>query len=212
MVAKSPLYILGAGGHAAAVFDAALGAGWRVRGFVDPNKSGELWGLPIFATLNEIDLAGTSVALGIGSNISRESAYNEVRSNYPSVKFPPIIHPSAWVSPRASIQEGVVVLSQASVGPGAKMSTGSLLNTGASLDHHSVAHAFSSIGPGARTGGHTSIGVRTTIGLGAGILPGVSVGSDAVVGALSLVNRDLRDGSVAYGVPARQAKGSPPSS
>ena len=38
------------------------------------------------------------------------------------------------------------------------------------------------------------------------IMPGVTVGRNATVGAMSFVNRDIPADSVAYGVPARVAK------
>jgi galactoside O-acetyltransferase len=40
------------------------------------------------------------------------------------------------------------------------------------------------------------------VGIGATIMHGVSVGDDSVVGANSLVTRDLRSAIVAYGTPA----------
>jgi len=47
-----------------------------------------------------------------------------------------------------------------------------------------------------------TIGKRTAIGLNAGILQGISVGPDTVIGAHSLVNKDMPDSVVAYGTPA----------
>ena len=53
-----------------------------------------------------------------------------------------------------------------------------------------------------RTGGNVSVGERTTIGIREGILHRVTVGSDCVVGAHSLVNSDLDSNIVAWGTPA----------
>ena len=41
------------------------------------------------------------------------------------------------------------------------------------------------------------------IGMQAGILHGISLGSDAVIGAHSLVNQDVENNAVAWGSPAR---------
>jgi acetyltransferase-like isoleucine patch superfamily enzyme len=38
------------------------------------------------------------------------------------------------------------------------------------------------------------------------VMPGVTVGENAVVGALSFVNADIPDNAIAYGVPAKVAK------
>lgn len=51
--------------------------------------------------------------------------------------------------------------------------------------------------------GKVDIGDRSFIGAGSLILPGVRIGCDVVVGAGSVVTRDLPDGVVACGNPAR---------
>ena len=48
------------------------------------------------------------------------------------------------------------------------------------------------------------IGSRTYIGADATVLPGVTIGEDVVVGAGSVVTRDVPDGAVVAGSPARQ--------
>jgi maltose O-acetyltransferase len=52
------------------------------------------------------------------------------------------------------------------------------------------------------------IGRNVWIGGGAIILPGVSVGDDALIGAGSVVTRDISAGAVAFGNPARVQTGS----
>lgn len=47
------------------------------------------------------------------------------------------------------------------------------------------------------------IGERTFVGVGATILPGVTIGDDCIIGAASLVSKDIPSGSLAVGVPAK---------
>ncbi len=51
--------------------------------------------------------------------------------------------------------------------------------------------------------GEVIIGERTMIGAGSIILPGVHIGNDVQVGANSVVTKDISDGSIAVGVPAK---------
>jgi acetyltransferase-like isoleucine patch superfamily enzyme len=51
--------------------------------------------------------------------------------------------------------------------------------------------------------GAVHIGAGCDIGVGAVILPGVRIGDGVQVGAGAVVSRDLPDGAVAAGVPAR---------
>ncbi|MBH21718.1 MAG: hypothetical protein CML98_08120 [Rhodobiaceae bacterium] len=50
------------------------------------------------------------------------------------------------------------------------------------------------------------IGERTFVGVGATILPGVKIGSDCIIGAKTVVSKNIPDGSIAVGVPARVIK------
>ena len=54
------------------------------------------------------------------------------------------------------------------------------------------------------------IGCNVWIGGGAIILPGVSIGDDALIGAGSVVTRDITAGAVAFGNPARVQIGRTP--
>ena len=198
------LIVVGAGGHALSVADAAISSGWTIGGFYSPEGSGPASILgPILSELEAEHVLGRAFALGIGTNYSRELALRDITSRFPDAEIAPIIHKSAWVSPQATVYPGATVLAHAAVGPGSTVETGALLNTGASLDHEGILGNFASLGPGAKTGGHVTIGSRTMVGMQATILQGITVGNDVVVGAHSLVNKEVKSNSVTFGVPAR---------
>ena len=54
--------------------------------------------------------------------------------------------------------------------------------------------------------GNVTIGPRASIGANCTILPGVTIGEGAVVGAMSLVNRDVPAGEFWAGNPARKIR------
>ena len=60
--------------------------------------------------------------------------------------------------------------------------------------------------PGARLGGFVVVKETAWIGLGTTVRDRVTIGRGTVVGAGSLVLRDLPDGVVAYGTPAAIAR------
>jgi len=203
MPSPSNLIIVGAGGHALSVADAALSAGWTVVGFYSPDGAGPSLTLgPVLSSLDSPDLSDTAFALGIGTNHSRETVAEDISKRFPQTEIVSVVHATAWVSPHATVHPGAVILAHTSVGPGSTVGRGALLNTGASLDHESSLGDYASLGLGARTGGNVSVGERTMIGIQAGIVHGVRVGSDCVVGGHSFVNSDLDNNIVAWGTPA----------
>jgi len=196
------LAVLGSGGHASSVSDAAASAGYTVIGFVHVGaENGDLEQPGLI--LEDLDLDAIDLGLGMGTNFLREQAYKKTIAQFPTARFPAIVHQTAWVSPHAVLGAGVAVLSHSAVGPQCHLNPGALLNTGSSLDHDSTMGDFASLGPGARTGGNVSIGQRSVLGLQAGILQGRTIGEDTVVGAHSLVVEDIPPLSVAMGTPCR---------
>lgn len=198
------LIILGIGGHALSVADAVLSAGWKLGGFYSPEGSDRSSALgSVFTTLDSVEFADTAFALGIGTNYSREDVATDLIKKFPQVEIVSVIHASASVSSFATVKPGAVILAHAVVGPGSTVGRGALLNTGASLDHESTLEDFSSLGPGAYTAGNVSVGKRTMVGMKAGIVQGIRIGQDSVVGAHSLVKSNLGDNVMAWGIPAR---------
>ena len=204
MPRSSRLIIIGAGGHALSVADAAVSSGWTVEGFYSPDGSGPAVSAgAIFTSLETLDLQTIALVPGIGTNYLREDALEHVLTLFPTATVASVIHATAWVSPSATLHSGSVILAQASVGPGSVLGRGAILNSGASLDHESRIGDFGSLGPGARTGGNVQVGSRTMIGMQAGILHGIRVGADTVIGAQSLVNSCIDSNVVAWGTPAK---------
>lgn len=101
------------------------------------------------------------------------------------------------------VNKGVII------GAGSRMGDFVLLNRGACLGHHTVMRDFVSIGPGVVTGGDVVLQPGAMVGTGAVLLPGVTVGQHAVVGAGAVVTKDVADGSVVIGNPARHVEGNP---
>ncbi len=203
--------IYGCGGHGRVVLDACRAAGVAVIGWIDDQASirgrvidgvvglGTLEDLPKLYRGNCVHC----VLLGIGDNSTRMLAHERLRQSVDGIGVLSVAHPSATVSHDCILGPGAVVLAGSVVNPGCTVGEGCVINTRASLDHDSVLREFSSLGPGVTTGGEVVVGARSSICIGAILLERIRVGSDAVVGAGAVVVRDIPDGVVAYGVPAR---------
>lgn len=207
------LVIVGAGGHAMVIADAAESRGENLITYIADNPS------PFGLELNgkESDLPhllarhlGMQVCLGIGDNFQRKAAVLRIKSANLGVAFPTIIHPSAIICKGAIIGEGAFIGAGAVISADAKVGAFAIVNTRASLDHHSTLGDYASLAPAAATGGNAHIGEGTAIGMGVMIHHGVRVGTWSVVGSMALVSKDLPEQVVACGQPARVVRGRNP--
>lgn len=71
------------------------------------------------------------------------------------------------------------------------------------LTHDGSLHLFRKKIPNAFIYNQVKIGNNVFIGYGVTILPGVTVGDNCIIGAGSIVSRDIPNNSVAAGVPAK---------
>ncbi len=206
------LLLLGAGGHARVVAETALATGRFSRvAFLDDRSSGSVqlpdqlgWPVigPFAAALDpQIRQQFPAALVAIGNAVERLQWLPRLAAI--GYELPVLIHPTAWVSPSASLGSASVVFAQAAIQAQAVIGSAAILNTGCSVDHDVQLGDGVHICPGARLAGGVQVGHRSWIGIGASVIQQVLIGTDVTVGAGAAVVRDLPDGVTAVGVPAR---------
>jgi sugar O-acyltransferase (sialic acid O-acetyltransferase NeuD family) len=203
--------VVGASGQAKVVVDALERSGAAtVVGFVDSFKpAGTPWyGREVLGTEDALpDLVSghglDGCIVGIGDNMVRGAIAEKIRALLPDFRFVNAVHPRATIAPTARMGEGVLVMAGAVVNPDCVVGDHAIINTNASLDHDSSLGRCASMAPQVVTGGGVTIGDYTAVSIGATITHGRRIGAHTVVGAGSVVVRDIPDHVVAYGCPAR---------
>ena len=114
-----------------------------------------------------------------------------------------VVHPAASIGSVSRLGPGAIVCGGVQVSTNVELGRHVHLNPNATVGHDAVLADFVSVNPGAIVSGEVRIGVRTLIGAGAVVLQGLAIGADATVGASACVTRDVADGLVVMGVPAR---------
>lgn len=191
--------LVGAGGHAKVVHELAELCGATILGVCDPKFQGgndHYWdGLKILGGDDYLANADPEAVLllnGIGmlpGNRIRRVVYERFVSQ--GYRFPPLIHPLAWVSPNGHLGDGVQVMAGAVVQPGASIGSNTIINTHGSVDHDSTIGAHCHLAPGATLCGDVTLGDGTFVGAGATIVQAVTVAADKFIKAGSLIARDV---------------------
>ena len=202
----TPAVVWGARGHCKVLADFLPALGYRIVAVFDndPDVEPPLPGVPVFQGVGHFAAPQGVVALvAIGGDRGRDRL--GIQEHLDRAGFAPITvrHPTAYVAATATLGLGTQVLAGAIVGADARVGRACILNTRASADHECVLGDGVHLAPGAILAGNVHVGDFTMIAVGAVVLPRVRIGSHCVVGAGAVVTRDVPDGCVVYGNPAR---------
>jgi sugar O-acyltransferase (sialic acid O-acetyltransferase NeuD family) len=212
--ARKSILIWGAGGHGRVVAEIARASGCHVLGFVDADVGKRdciIDATGARVVLGEVELRAClrgeaelprgvqAIVPAVGDNRIRFDQAHRLGA----LLAPPLIHPSAVISPSATVQPGTVIAPLAVLNAGARVGRGVIVNTLSVVGHDCVIEDGAQIGSGAVLTGGVRVGERAFVAAGSIVLPGVRVGADVLVGAGAVVLSDLTDGVRVAGVPAR---------
>lgn len=193
--------IIGAGGFSFEVADILADLGHEIVAFLDDSPSTPLHsttGKPVLRSLTGVEFDSAVVA--IGRSETRRRLFDMLG---PDVNLPPVVHPSAVVSPHANLGAGTLVMHNAVVSSRAIVGAGAIVNVGAYVAHDCEVGPFTHLASGVRLGGGSRVGADCLCGTNTVILPGISVGDGVTCGAGAVVISDVEDGLTVVGVPAR---------
>src|SRR5262245_1298590 len=173
---------------------------WRAAKTSSAKAGRELRGVPI-VWVDDLPSLGDIAAVCAITTTQRERYVAQVAAL--GVQFGRLVHPRATLAPSVRIGAGAVIQAGAIVGAYTTLGDHVMINRGALIGHHSSLEDYVTVQPGANIGGATRIGARAYIALGAQVLDRRVVGDGALVGAGSLVTRDVDANSQVTGMPAR---------
>jgi len=126
------LIILGAGGYGRTVADVAEQLGYDVS-FLDDHSTIAIGNCTDYEKYIAEDVAFYPA---FGNNEARVGWINKLIQSGCSI--PTLIHPTAYVSPRARVEMGTVVLPKAVINTGTFVMAGCIINCGAIVDHDCI--------------------------------------------------------------------------
>jgi UDP-perosamine 4-acetyltransferase len=207
VTARPRVVVIGAGGHAKVVLDILID-----RGDVDlagcvtaESHAAALLGVPILGSDDVLPgvLAGgvTHAFVAIGENRVRATLQRRVVTL--GFSLVNAISRHAVLSARVTLGSGIVIMPGAVINVDTVIGDGAIVNTAASVDHDGQIGAFAHIGPGSTLAGNVTVGEGAFLGAGTTVIPRRTIGAWTTAGAGAVIVRDLPDGVIAVGVPAR---------
>jgi sugar O-acyltransferase (sialic acid O-acetyltransferase NeuD family) len=214
-MAKS-IIILGTGGNCVDILDAILEindhasqAVYDCIGFLDDRS--ELWGSKIqgVAVLGGLNTAGqypeSFFVNGIGSTRTFWKKLDIIAGTGVAVeRFETVIHPTASVSRMARLGHGVVILQQVTVASNARLGNHVMVLPNSIISHDDRVGDGAIIAGSVCVNGGVEIGPCCYIGSNSSIREYCKIGARSLIGMGSVVLKDVAEGSVMVGNPARR--------
>lgn len=195
------LIIIGASGHGKVIADIALKNGYEDIVFLDDDENIKTCaGFPIVGKTKEAQYMTEDKIVAIGNSQIRE----RIQKGLDNVTT--LIHPSAVISRRVTVNPGSVVMAGAVINSDAVIGEGCIINTGASVDHDCYIGNFCHISVGAHVAGTCEIGEHTWIGAGVTVSNNVNICGRCMIGAGAVVIKNISKSGIYIGAPAKLRK------
>ena len=143
------------------------------------------------------------IIVGIGDNKIRGEIARTIKQY--GGRLGSSFHPTAIVSKTDTvIGQGTVIMPFAIIGPGVRIGEYCIINNRATVAHDSIVENGVNVSDGVTFTTH--VGEEAWLGLHACVIPHVKIGARAIVGAGSVVTREVEADTTVVGVPARVIK------
>ncbi len=184
-----------------------LGSEFRLLGFIDdiPEKQGHgPYGYAVFSRVALDQWREAQVLAVPGGPASFRSRRSIIEAlGIEPKRFARVIHPSAQISPRATIGRNVLIMAGVVITSNAVIGNHVCILPNTVVHHDARIGDWSLVGSNVTVAGGTLIGENCYIASGSSLINGLTIGAGTLVGLGSNVIRSVPAGSQIAGNPAR---------
>lgn len=195
------IILVGAGGHALSCIDVIEAQGrYKIQGLIgSPSEIGSSqFGYRVLGIDNDLVTfykSGMSALVCIGQ-IKTPEPRVRIFSRLRALGYvlPVIVAPTAWVSPRARIGAGTIIMHGATVNADAEIGENCIINSNVLIEHGVKIGDHCHVSTGALINGDAIVGAKSFIGSGCRIKEGIRIGQRCIVSMGENVFFNLKDG------------------
>lgn len=207
------LYIIGSGGFGREVAWCVerindVTPTWNLKGFIDDNET--KWGAKEdeYLVLGDCEYLkqqeNAYAVCAVGNAKVRRQIIEKLSSS--GVQFATIVDPSVILSKSVSIGEGTIICAGTIATVDISIGKHVIINLDCTLGHDDLIGDFVTIYPSVNISGNVVVGECCELGTGAQIIQGKKIVKNTIVGAGTVVIRDINESGTYVGSPAKKRK------
>jgi sugar O-acyltransferase (sialic acid O-acetyltransferase NeuD family) len=207
------LIIIGAGGYGREVYNLAIqcseyGVDFVIKGFLDdnPNSLDGFDGYPgIIDSVKNYEIQKDDVfTCAIGTVKTKKYCVELILSK--GGEFINLIHPTTIFNSNVKLGIGLIVFMYSNISNDCSISDFVTIQGFAGIGHDSKIGKWCHLNAYSFMGGFAILEEEVCLNTRATVLPNITVRKEATVGAMSLVIRNVKEGTTVFGVPAMKLK------
>ncbi len=183
---------------------------WNIAGFIDDNEKvlgTNINGFPVVGNTEYLieQNKNINVVIAIGNPIIRKKIYDKL-SQSNMVNFPNFIAKDVRISNTSQLGIGNIICTHNVLTTNISIGNFNHINLSCTIGHDAIIEDFSTVYPGVNISGNTRIKSFVEIGTGTKIIQGKTIDENIVIGAGSVVVKDLVEIGTYVGIPAKKIK------
>ncbi|WP_257348284.1 acetyltransferase [Pseudalkalibacillus decolorationis] len=180
---------------------------WNIVGFVDDDEKiqgTEINGYNVVGNVEWLRKQELHVVNAIGDPIVKKKVMERIE--YSKNTYPVLIHPSVICSDKVSFGEGSIICPGNIITVNIEIGKHVIINLDCTIGHDTVIGNYTTVLPSVNVSGFVELEECVSVGTGSAIIQGVKIGENTIIGAGSVVVKNLPVNCTAVGAPAKPIK------